>query len=303
MWLTTPGAYWFVVLTAVVGYALPGYVVALVLLALLRRRAPSGTRRWYTAGAVLALVGTLFQVAIAAPAYVGDHASGEPDLTVMTLNLREGRADAAETVSLVRGHEVGLLVLQEVTPAARGRLRSAGLDELLPYVGGEAGDGSAGTMVFSAYPLSGEREIASRNGAWRIEVDGPRRPFVLFAVHTSQPLELPAEWAKDWRAVNRAVSEIVAGYPRMVVGDFNATLDHRPVRDLLALDRNGLVDAAEQANAGWQPTWPGLPGLAGIITIDHVLHNGWFDAIRTSTERVAGTDHRALIADLVDVGG
>lgn len=285
------------VLTAVVGYALPGYVVALVLLALLRRRAPAGTRRWYTAGAGLALAGTLFQVAIAAPAYVGDHASGEPDLTVMTLSLREGRADAGEIVALARDRDVDVLVLEEVTPAARDRLRAAGLDDLLPNVGGIARDGSRGTMVFSAYGLSEQQEIASRNGAYRLRV-AAKEPFWLIAVHTSQPLELPAEWAKDWRAVNQVADDLEG--PRIVVGDFNATLDHRPVRDLLG---TGLTDAAERANEGWQPTWPGLPGLAGIVTIDHVLHSTEFDTIRTTSERVRGTDHQALIADLVLGGG
>lgn len=294
MWLTTPGAYWFVVLTAVVGFALPGYVVALVLLALLHRGAPGEVRRWYAGGAVLALAGTVFQVVIAAPAFVGGHASGDADLSVMTLSLREGRADAAETVALADSREIDVLVLQEVTPDARERLRSAGLDDLLPYVGGAARDGSSGTMVFSAHPLSGERALASRNGAFVLLVDAPRRPFHLIAVHTSQPLELPAEWAKDWRAVNAAAGDLSGA--RLVVGDLNATLDHRPVRDLLA---TGLADAAERANAGWQPTWPGLPGLAGLVTIDHVLHSGAFDTISTSTERVAGTDHRALIAALV----
>lgn len=297
MWLITPGAYWFVVLTAVVGYALPGYLVALVLFGLLRRRAPAVVRRWYTGGALLAVAGLALQAAIAAPAYVGRHATGEPDLTVMTLNLREGEADPAETVALVRAHDADLLVLAEVTPAARAGLRSAGLDDLLPYVGGRAREGSSGTMVFSSYRLSAEQEIASRNGAYRMSVAAPKGAFDLVAVHTSQPLELPAEWAKDWRAINRAVAAVRGTL--MVAGDFNATLDHRPVRDLLDQD---LRDAAERANSGWQPTWPGLPGLAGIITIDHVVHDARFDAISTVTARVAGTDHRALVAELSDAG-
>jgi endonuclease/exonuclease/phosphatase family metal-dependent hydrolase len=78
----------------------------------------------------------------------------------------------------------------------------------------------------------------------------------------------------------------------MVVGDFNATLDHGPVRDLLGL---GLRDAARESNAGWQPTWPAwLP----LIAVDHVLVSRDLGVISTKSAVVEGTDHRALVAEV-----
>jgi endonuclease/exonuclease/phosphatase (EEP) superfamily protein YafD len=90
--------------------------------------------------------------------------------------------------------------------------------------------------------------------------------------------------------------------PLVVAGDFNATLDHEPMRRLL---RTGLRDAARQANSGWQPTWPGATDAAGalpigvrLIALDHVLADRYYSAISTSTYPIARSDHRALVARL-----
>lgn len=291
-WATTPGAYWFVVLTAVIPYGVVTYLLAAVLLLLLRRGTEPVQRGWVTGGAVLALAGLVLHLGLLAPSYLGAHAEGEPNLTVMTLNLHLGRADAGEAVELARSREVDVLVLEEVTPGERDRLRSAGLDTLLPNVAGEPSAGAAGTMVFSSYGLTDAQRLPVRNGAWQVRVQATK-PFELFAVHTSQPLNYPAEWDKDWRAIQRAVRETDG--PRLVAGDFNATLDHEPVRDLLG---DGFSDAAREANAGWQPTWPDLPGQS-LITIDHLLFTKGFGAVATQTAAVSGTDHRAVVAELV----
>ena len=54
----------------------------------------------------------------------------------------------------------------------------------------------------------------------------------------------------------------------VLLGDFNATLDHAPLRRLLG---TGYRDAADVRGAGFTPTWPydgkPVPG----VTLDHVL--------------------------------
>lgn len=119
-------------------------------------------------------------------------------------------------------------------------------------------------------------------------------------MHTAQPLGHPELWRRDFDRIRDAADGIVG--PIVLAGDLNATLDHGPMRDLL---RDGFADAARQANAGWQPTWPsdpatdhGLPGGLGLIAIDHVLLRDGPVAVETATSRVAGTDHRALVARL-----
>ena len=280
------------ILTAVVPYALPCYLVAAGTFALLRRRAPTAPRRWYGAAALLALAGVVLHAVLLAPAFLGSHASGQPDLVLMTLNLRKGGADATEVVRVVRERRVDVLVLEEVTPKARAGLARAGLDTLLPHTAGSPVPGTAGMMLFADVELTAAEPIASRNGAYRVRVGTPE-PFWLVGVHTSQPLARPAEWAKDWRAIHAAVRALDGD--RVVAGDFNATLDHRPVRDLLGL---GLTDAARQANSGWQPTWPSLGFPFALIAVDHVLVPPGLDTTATWTPHVRGTDHRALVVGL-----
>lgn len=299
MWLTAPGGFWFVMLTTVIPYALPSYLFAAAVLLLLRRRAAPAVRRQYAAGAVLALAGVVLHTILLAPSYLGAHAEGRPDLSVMNVNTKRGGASATQVVTLARENKVDLLVLEEVDSAAFARLRTAGIEDLFPYAGGGAGDGGSGTMVFSVYPLLDQERLATRLGGYRLRVLGPD-PFWLLAVHPSQPLKRPGAWAQDWHAINRAAAALPG--TRLVVGDFNATLDHQPVRDLLD-SRTGLADAARRSNAGWQPTWSGQNAGLALITIDHVLFSPRFDAIDARAEKVAGTDHRALIVDLKRLGG
>ena len=85
--------------------------------------------------------------------------------------------------------------------------------------------------------------------------------------------------------------------PDLVVGDFNATADHAPMR---ALADAGYRDVGELANQGWQPTWPtrGVFDLLGLplAQIDHVLVGDRLAALDLGTVAVPGSDHRAVVA-------
>ena len=86
------------------------------------------------------------------------------------------------------------------------------------------------------------------------------------------------------------------------IGDFNATLDHVPLRRLLAF---GLRDAAEATNAGWQPTYPapgsttwlGLP-VPPLVPIDRVLFSGGLAVSHMWRVTTAGADHVGVVADV-----
>jgi endonuclease/exonuclease/phosphatase family metal-dependent hydrolase len=176
-------------------------------------------------------------------------------------------------------------------------LDRAGLAELLPHRAGEPASTASGTMVFSHYPLGGAGEIALGNGGLAVDVQAPR-PFHLLAVHTLQPVNAAKGWHDDLGEVRRRAAAAVGAGPTMVVGDFNATRDHPAFRAILDV---GLRDAAEQADAGWQPTWP--TGRAAwylwpVIAIDHVLVTEDFAAVRTDTVDVEDTDHLGLVAEL-----
>jgi endonuclease/exonuclease/phosphatase (EEP) superfamily protein YafD len=294
----TPSVPLLVAATAFVPYAAPGYALTAGLLALQVRRTRRRARTWrliVVAGAVVGLVGHL---ALLAPLWLGGHDHGRADLTVMTANLRLGHADPATVVRLVRQEHVDVLVLEEATYGQAGALGQERIRQDLPYVAGAPALGADGTLVLSRFPLTDQQALPTRRGSYLVRV-GDGSGFWLLAVHATQPLDTVDRWQADWSTVRRAAADLHG--PRLVVGDFNATLDHGPVRSLLG---TGLVDAAEDADSGWQPTWPsGVPGYRllgglGLVAIDHVLLSHDFSAISTRTFQVPATDHRALVVRL-----
>jgi endonuclease/exonuclease/phosphatase family metal-dependent hydrolase len=66
------------------------------------------------------------------------------------------------------------------------------------------------------------------------------------------------------------------------------------------LDR-GYTDAADATGQGLVPTFP-VGVLPSLITIDHVLLPRGVLVRRLSVDRVARSDHRAVIAELVLTG-
>ncbi len=215
----------------------------------------------------------------------------------MTSNLHLGQGDTTAVATIARHEDADVVVLEEVTPSEMAAL--TGLRSSYPYVGGAAAPWAYGTVVLSRYPLTQERQLHVSKGAWLMRVLAPR-PFWLVAVHTAQPLTAYRAWGPDHTALLDAVRRLDG--PLVIAGDFNATLDHRPMRQLLAA---GLSDAARQSNAGWQATWPAnessgrlVPFGLGLMALDHVLASSAFSAISTSTYEVPRSDHRALVARL-----
>src|SRR3954447_17646430 len=100
----------------------------LPLAASVRARSRTGLLLSGAAGAVLA--GAVLSRAggpMATPPGDGDR------LRVATVSLRRGLVRSRPVVDLVRRHDVDVLAVAELTPAAERSLRAAGIDELLPY--------------------------------------------------------------------------------------------------------------------------------------------------------------------------
>jgi endonuclease/exonuclease/phosphatase family metal-dependent hydrolase len=84
---------------------------------------------------------------------------------------------------------------------------------------------------------------------------------------------------------------------RVLVGDFNATLDHVRLRRLIA---TGYRDVASVRGRGFTASWPydekwWIPG----VTIDHVLADRRVGVARYAVHPVPHSDHRAVFAELV----
>jgi endonuclease/exonuclease/phosphatase (EEP) superfamily protein YafD len=217
-----------------------------------------------------------------------------PVLRVLTANLLVGRAAAEAVTGLVRRRHADVLFVQELTGQAAARLQRAGLGDLLPH---RVTHGRTDS-IYARYPLR-DAPLAAPGPAARCaaRLDLPSGPTVhLVCIHLvpPKPAWSPGATAR-WRS-QLAELPAPADSPFILAGDFNATLDHAQFRRLL---RRGYVDAASQAGYGLSPTWGPRPGRRpALLTIDHVLTDPRCAVLTTSVHRLAGSDHRALYAEL-----
>lgn len=256
-------------------------------------------RRWLVAAvaavAALALLAAVLPRALDGPHRAHADAPGST-LIVMTANLRFGRADAPALLRLVRAHDVDVLSVQELTPDALRRLDAAGAARLLPARSVRPDLRWSGLGVLARAPL---RAVAPppEGAAAQLEVlmsSSARAKLRFVAVHPLPPISRVN--TRAWRRALHNLPDPRAGtVPRVLLGDFNATLDHHELRRLL---RRGYVDAADATGDGLRPTWPTTGGRLPL-TIDHVLFPTPIKVRRVSLHDVPGSDHRALIAELV----
>jgi endonuclease/exonuclease/phosphatase (EEP) superfamily protein YafD len=217
-----------------------------------------------------------------------------PVLRVLTFNMFFGRGDAEVLVARVRQLDADVLFLQELTEDAVRRLKQAGLEDVMPHSQLELWGKSRGSGIYSRFPLG----------------DGPR----VTPVHMAQPtavVRLPGGDAVDLVCVHPVTPQLGRGgairwreelgvlpapgeSPRVLAGDFNATLDHAVFRGVLRL---GYVDAARQAGGALVPTW-GPPDRRAVLTLDHVLASRGCAVLGYSVHVVPGSDHRAVFAEV-----
>ena len=102
-----------------------------------------------------------------------------------------------------------------------------------------------------------------------------------------------------WRAELRQLSELWRAAPErepaILLGDFNASVDHREFRDLLA---RGLTDAAQATGKGLAPTWPANSPVPAFAALDHVLVSPGIKVTDFDVVTLPGTDHAAVVARL-----
>lgn len=219
-------------------------------------------------------------------------------LHVMTSNMLFGNADAATIVKLVRDNDVAVLALQEFSVNAQRNLAAAGLGELLPYSSLGPEFGASGSGLFSRFPITDPG--VRRNGSGFNQAYGTVRPPGAAAVtvesaHPVAPASLAmiAGWRTDLEAEPRATAD---GTPRILLGDFNSTLDHKLLRSLIA---TGYRDAADVAGQGLIGTWGPYDGdPLPPVTIDHVLADRRLGIGAVSVHNITDSDHRAIVATL-----
>ncbi|MER5217963.1 endonuclease/exonuclease/phosphatase family protein [Streptomyces sp. NPDC002838] len=270
------------------------YAAALSVLVLSAMLAVPALRSPWAVTAVAIL--TAAQVALLVPRFVphSQHAPARaPELRVATLNADAGRADPHALVRLVQTERIDVLAVQQLPSAGVAALAKAGLDALLPYHELHPEHDSS---IYSRTPLTNSGPLHA-DTAWpqtAADVTVGGRTVGLVAVHTYYPLGDAKRWTRDMTALTSVARH--RGPDTVFLGDFNASLDHAPMRKLLA---SGLTDTHAELGHGWVRTWPaGKTLLPPLVQLDHVLHGSGLTGVSVGERTVPGTDHRAVIAVL-----
>ncbi|MEU7659629.1 endonuclease/exonuclease/phosphatase family protein [Streptomyces lincolnensis] len=225
--------------------------------------------------------------------------SGEPGgrplatLRVLTSNVEFGQATPA-LVDTVRRHRPDVVFVEECDPACDARLKES-LATGHPYRQAVEGDGSAGSVILSRFPLKGTAAVLGTMGMPGAIADVRGRAVRLQLAHPMPPLPGQVDvWRRELGAL-REVAASAQGTPTVLAGDFNASQDHAAFRALLD---TGLRDAARLTGSGRTPTWPARTAPTLGAQIDHVLVSPDFSARDARFLDLDDTDHRALLVDL-----
>jgi endonuclease/exonuclease/phosphatase (EEP) superfamily protein YafD len=229
---------------------------------------------------------------------------GVVGLRVLSVNAQGGHADAEAVAAAVREHEVDVLAIQELTPGLFRRLDRTGLARLLPYHNADPRSGSAGTGLWTRWPLTALPPIQGLRAATpRVSISPvPGTQVTVTAVHPKAPMNgQEGRWEAELALIRSELASV--GGAQVVAGDFNASRDHQPFRELLAA---GFLDCADAARSRPWPgyTWPVRRTIPPIMRLDHILVSRAAAAAVSEARivRIPGTDHRAVLA-VVELDG
>lgn len=224
-------------------------------------------------------------------------AAQSSSLRVLTVNVLAGGARAEDIYALIRRERPDVVAVEELTPVVAGALDREGMRRLYPYRVLLPIDNPSGVGLYSRLPLERAVESPIRTTfpmpRATIEVDGT--PVTVQAVHTVSPVPGDVgEWEHDLGVLRQVAASRKT--PMIMLGDFNATLDHASFRRVLAA---GLSDAHNLRGAGIVRTWPAKGPFPPAFHIDHVLVSRELSVRDAAVRDMPGSDHHAVVADLV----
>lgn len=215
---------------------------------------------------------------------------------IVTANLFNGGAAIGSLRRMLEREQPDVAVYQELAPAqariVRGHFAYGTLDPRR---------NAHGMGIVARFPIVVERfEMTHRDG-WKGLLrsdDWPQldRDLEVINVHIQNPLMRPLrETSQNRKGQVDDILRYVAAkrMARIVLGDINSSPAWRSYRRLAAQ----LQDAAVAAGTA-KRTWAPFPRFPRLLRIDHAFVEGVV-AVSTHTARIKGSDHSALVVDLL----
>lgn len=214
-------------------------------------------------------------------------------IRILTANLFNGRARPDSLAEVLDAASPDVVAAQELAPDAATVISERYLHGLV-----HPAFDYTGIALASRRPMDVRRHRLPYRDAMvgRMATEG-NRVLTVWSAHLANPVEVPPP-IRARRAQVRALKDAVAGGgPLVLVGDLNATPSWPAFRRLRKVLDDGVGDWASRAGMRAPATWSYTASLPPILRIDHVLVRG-VRVLGARAVRIAGADHRAVVADL-----
>ncbi len=215
-------------------------------------------------------------------------------IRVMTVNLLNGRADPASFAALVDEVRPDVVAAQELGPNA-----AEVVTERFSFGIVDPGEDHMGRALVATRPFRvTDLELPYRPGLRGfLDVDGIETEIL--SVHLANPVAPPRGRLPERRRQIEALERwLRRRCPRILMGDLNSTPAWPAYRRLTAHLDDVVARWAQETGVRAPRTWGHRPWWPAVLRIDHVLATG-FVAVGVDVRRVRGTDHRAVVVDLI----
>jgi endonuclease/exonuclease/phosphatase (EEP) superfamily protein YafD len=237
-----------------------------------------------------------FTVMVAPHAFFGGCATTAADgpIRILTANIEARGGQPEDIAALVDESRPDIVLLQEVEQATLAALEDEPALAAFSYRSIPARNAPFSVVVWSRWPIEAV-ETQPFSGALLVHsvVDSPFGLVTVSGVHTTSP-DL-TEFVSLWNEQLGTLARLDTSSPRILAGDFNATADHRPFRELLA---SGWIDAYDERGCGLDATWPARVVPFAFYRLDHILVTDHFQIESMEVAKLPGSDHKPLLVSV-----
>jgi endonuclease/exonuclease/phosphatase (EEP) superfamily protein YafD len=230
------------------------------------------------------------------PASAGE-AGGGPQLRVAFANVWRSNTDVEGILAELASAEHDVVGLAEVTDDHLEAIEAVLPPSTYPWrkVEPDGPDGSRGLTLVSRFPMERVEKWWTQGHPQldAIVLVPGAVPLRLLVVHTWGPV---GRKISRWRAQLAEIAVRAGGDASVIVGDFNATLQHRSFARLVG---TRWSVASTRGFGGWRATWPAnRRSRPALFRIDHILAAPGVSICSGRAGRARGSDHRPVSAVL-----